>query len=211
MDLWRALARLRARPVLLALVVALAGAFGTIGWAFTAPSFSISTAQVIQVRAEGGQQLYSAGSFELGIIASMVARNLDTVGTGVPGAMLTVDNSVIAPPAMLPLITMTVMSSDEEGARKAVRYALVTNQRFLSTIMGPGSQLQLVHVNPTHPPVESSQPRIRAAASGLILGLLFGTLALLGFDTLIRARSKLLGNVAGSEDAGATAAVVSTR
>lgn len=190
MDLWQALARLRERPILLAAVVAVSALLGFLGWTSTSPSYSVSIAQVVQVRSAADQTRYSAGSFEVGMIAGMVTTNLNTVGTGVSSTTVTANNSVVAPPTMIPLITMTVTGQTPEETLQAAQAVAETNTRFMATILGVGNRdLALVQVNPTHPPVVSSQPRVRAGGSGVILGLLGGTLALLAFDTFARARA----------------------
>lgn len=190
MDLWQALARLRERPLLLVAVAALSLLLGVIGWVSTRPTYAISVAHVLRAApaAPGEVPRYAVGSFESGMLAAMTVSNLNTVGTGVPDSSLTANNSIVSPPTMLPLITITVSAASPEDAVAAVDRALKVNQDFLRGVAGAGTGLTIDQVNPTHPPVESSQPRIRAAGSGAILGLLFGTLSLLVYDTLARLR-----------------------
>ncbi|MDO5697701.1 MAG: hypothetical protein Q4G51_06965 [Dermatophilus congolensis] len=188
MDLWQALARLRERPWLIALVAALSLALGVIGWASTRSTYSISVSHVLRMAAPqaGEQPRYAVGSYESGMLAAMTVSNLNTVGSGVADTTVTANNSIVSPPTMLPLITITVTAESPEEAVAAVDGVLKVNRDFLNRVAGTNTGLTLEQVNPTHPAVESSQPRIRAAGSGAILGVLFGTLALLVFDTLSR-------------------------
>ncbi len=191
MDLWQALARLRHRPRLVALVVALSAALGVLGWTASAPTYSISIAHVLRAANTSGDAAprYSVGSYESGMLASMIASNLTTVGSGVEGVTLTVSNSIVTPPTNLPLITITVTAPTPDAAVAAVDNTLAVNRRFLVAVAGSNTGLTVSQVNPTHPPVQSAQPRIRAAGAGVILGLLGGTLLILTFDTLARMRA----------------------
>lgn len=191
MDLWQALARLKERPWLVLAVVALSVALGVIGWTSTRPTYSISISHVLRAApAQPGETpRYAVGSFESGMLAAMTVSNLNTVGTGVPDTGVTANNSIVSPPTMLPLITITVTANDPGSAVAAVDGVLEINREFLENVTGSAPGLSIAQVNPTHPPVESAQPRIRAAGSGAILGLLFGTLGLLVYDTVTRLRS----------------------
>lgn len=208
MDLWQALARLRERPWLLLLVAALSLALGVIGWVSTRPTYSISVAHVLRATpaAPGEPPRYSVGSYESGMLAAMTVSNLNTVGSGLPDTSVTANNSIVSPPTMLPLITITVTADTPENATAAIDGVLHTNRTFLASVAGANTGLTIAQVNPTHPPVESSQPRIRAAGAGAILGLLFGTLALLVFDTVSRLRTSRRAGVEASEAREATAA-----
>lgn len=188
MDLWDMFSRLWARKVGLALVLALALALGVIGWVTSSPSYSLTSSQALRAteRTADGTRA-TTGSYELGMIGAMLVQNTASQQGAFGGAVVNSSNSVVSPPAALPLVTITVTSDSEQLTREAMAAAKQNNQQFLENLLAEGTTpatVSLVDMPGTEQPAASQRPRIRAAGVGAIFGGLGGLTLLLILDAV---------------------------
>lgn len=193
MDLWALLARLRRSRIGLILVVCAALALGAAGWFMSKPSYSLTASQALRSTQQArGQAVTTTGSFELGMVAAMMVQNTANHAGGFSGAVVNASNTIVSPPAALPLVTTTVTASSPEQARLALHAAMELNRSFLGQVFsrkGEAQTVDLVDLPYESTPAVSEAPRVRSAGIGLILGGLGGLTLLLLIDALRHRRS----------------------
>ena len=192
MDLWNLFARLAARKALLAGVLLLSLGLGVLGWVSTAPAYSLTASQALRTSQQTPEgTVTSTGSFELGMIGVMLVQNTMSQPGYFGNAVVTSTNSVVTPPAAIPLITTSVTADSPEAATEALKKARALNARFLRDLLASErseSTVSLVNMPFDSTPTMSNRPRIRSAGVGAILGGLGGLTALLVWDSLQRRR-----------------------
>lgn len=191
MDLWQLLARLWQRKAGLVAVVLIAVALGLFGWFSTKPSYSATATQALRQSetSQGGVNIQT-GSFELGMVGSMIVQNAMNNAGAFGDAQVSATNAVVSPPAALPLVTITVTAHSEEQARIALRQAKDLNSQFLNQLLPQRGMTSISLADLNESPIsKSSQPRIRSAGAGAILGGLLSLVALMAWDAWTRRRA----------------------
>lgn len=193
MDLWNLLARLGQRKLGLAAVVLAAVLLGVLGWTTSQASYSLTAQQALRTSQQTAEGVVTTtGGFELGMMGSMLVQNTQANAGAFGDAIVTSSNAVVSPPAALPLITTTVVAESEEDATAALASARQLNHDFIQELLETGtgtSSVTLVDLPYNPEPAVSSQPRVRSAGIGVILGGLIGLSLLVIYDVLRRRRS----------------------
>lgn len=188
MDLWQLLARLWQRKAGLAAVVLIALALGLLGWFGTKPSYAATATQALRhsENTQGGVNIQT-GSYELSMVASMIVQNAMNNASAFGDAQVSSTNAVLSPPTALPLITTTVTAHSEDQVRVALRQAKDLNSNFLNQLLPQRgvSSISLADLSES-PITKSSQPRIRSAGVGVVLGGLVSLVALMAWDAWTR-------------------------